>query len=270
MNLKVKNGFFYYNKSTSLLEDVNFELIDSDVLSILGPNGVGKTSLIKCIMGLLKWSSGTTLINGEDIKKMKDREIWNRISYIPQKRYFAFSYTGIEMVLLGVAKNLNLFEVPNKGDMEKAQEIMDKIGIGHLANKDCNKMSGGELQMVLIARSLLGNPRILILDEPESGLDFKNQLIILELLKNLGEQGVIVILNTHYPEHALSISNKSLLLTYDKKYKYGNTGDILNKKNIREAFSVNVEINNIKVGERYYKNILPISIVGENEKYCKE
>ena len=80
MNLKVKNGFFYYKKSTSLLEDVNFELIDSDILSILGPNGVGKTSLIKCIMGLLKWSRGTTLINGEDIKKMKDREIWSKIS----------------------------------------------------------------------------------------------------------------------------------------------------------------------------------------------
>lgn len=263
MKLRVEKGFFKYDKSKYLLNDINFELKNSDVLSVLGPNGVGKTTLIKCIIGLLDWSKGESYLDDKKISNMKSRELWQKVSYIPQKRHFAFSYTGLEMVLLGLATELNVFEQPKDEDRLKAIETMEKIGILHLKDKDCNKMSGGELQMVMIARSLVKKPEVMILDEPESGLDFKNQLIIMDLIEKLAKEGVIIIINTHYPEHALSISNKCLLLNYNGNYKIGNTKDILNPTNIREAFSVNVSIEEIDINGDIFTSIVPISISGD-------
>ncbi|MGF0096449.1 ABC transporter ATP-binding protein [Peptoniphilus sp. SGI.035] len=264
MRLKVENGYFKYNKSEYLLKDINFGLNNSDVLSVLGPNGVGKTTLIKCIIGLLNWSKGESFLEDKKISSMKSRELWKEISYIPQKRHFIFSYSGLEMVLLGLATELSAFEKPREEDRNRAVETMKKIGICHLKDKDCNNMSGGELQMIMIARSLVKKPKVIILDEPESGLDFKNQLVIMDLIKNLArEEGVIVIINTHYPEHALSISNKCILLNYNGEHKIGNTEDILNPSNIRDAFAVNVSIEKIEISGKGYTSIIPTSIAGD-------
>ena len=183
MKLEVSKGFFKFKKTDYILRDINFSLGDGDVLSILGPNGVGKTTLIKCLTGLLPWTRGETFIDGKNISAMKEREVWSKISYIPQKRNFSFSYTGLEMVLFGSTSSLNIFERPSQREIERAREVMKMIGVDHLADKLANEMSGGELQMVLIARSLLKDPKIIILDEPESGLDYKNQIIILDLIK---------------------------------------------------------------------------------------
>lgn len=143
---------------------------------------------------------------------------------------------------------------------------MKMIGIDHLSNKNANEMSGGELQMLLIARSLVKDPKIIILDEPESGLDYKNQLIILNLIKKLSERGVIIVMNTHYPEHALKISNKCLLLNYDKTYKFGSTRDVLNRKNLKKSFSVDVKIEKISFDGKDYESIIPLGIAEENLK----
>lgn len=256
MRLEVEKGFFKFNKDEFILKDINFSLEDSNILSVLGPNGVGKTTLIKCITGLLKWSSGKTLINKKDIKNINTKKLWSEISYIPQKRNFVFAYTGLEMVILGKSSKLNAFETPSKKDRDDALEIMKRIGIEKLSFKSCNEMSGGELQMVLIARALVNNPKIIILDEPESGLDFKNQIIILDLIEKLAREGTIVIINTHYPEHALKISDKCLLLKYGGEYKFGDTREILNKENIKSAFEVNVEIKNININGKNYESII--------------
>ena len=266
MKLEVSKGFFKFKKTDYILEDINFSLVDSDILSILGPNGVGKTTLIKCLTGLLPWTRGETFIDGKNISAMREGELWSNISYIPQKRNFSFSYTGFEMVLFGSRSSMNIFERPSQKDIARAREVMKLIGIEELSDKNANEMSGGELQMVLIARSLVKEPKIIILDEPESGLDYKNQIIILDLIKKLAKSGVIVVMNTHYPEHALKISNKCLLLNYDKSYKFGETIEVLNRENLKKSFSVDVAINNTIVGEKEYKSIVPISIVTKKDK----
>lgn len=266
MKLEVSKGFFKFKKTDYILKDINFSLVDGDVLSILGPNGVGKTTLIKCLTGLLPWTRGETFIDGKNISAMKEREVWSKISYIPQKRNFSFSYTGLEMVLFGSTSSLNIFERPSQKEIERAREVMKMIEIDHLADKVANEMSGGELQMLLIARSLVKDPKIIILDEPESGLDYKNQLIILNLIKKLSERGVIIVMNTHYPEHALKISNKCLLLNYDKTYKFGNTREVLNRKNLKKSFSVDVKIEKISFDGKDYESIIPLGIAEENLK----
>lgn len=266
MKLEVSKGFFKFKKTDYILEDINFSLEDGDVLAILGPNGVGKTTLIKCLTGLLPWTRGETFIDGKNISDMKEREVWSKISYIPQKRNFSFAYTGLEMVLFGSTSSLNIFERPSQRERARALEVMEMIGIEHLQDKVANEMSGGELQMLLIARSLVKEPKIIILDEPESGLDYKNQIIILDLIKKLSASGVIIVMNTHYPDHALKISNKCLLLNYDKTYNFGETRKVLNGENLKKSFSVEVKIEKISVDGKDYESIIPLGIEDENLK----
>ena len=265
MKLEVTKGFFKFKKTDYILEDINFSLADSDILSILGPNGVGKTTLIKCLTGLLPWTRGETFIDDKKIFAMREGELWSNISYIPQKRNFSFSYTGFEMVLFGSRSSMNIFERPSQKDIARAREVMKMIGIEGLSDKNANEMSGGELQMVLIGRSLVKEPKIIILDEPESGLDYKNQIIILDLIKKLSASGVIIVMNTHYPDHALKISNKCLLLNYDKTYKFGETRKVLNGENLKKSFSVEVKIEKISVEGKDYESIIPLGIAEERK-----
>ena len=112
MILEVQNGCFGYPKQKEVLHDINISLEAGHILSILGPNGIGKTTLLKCMIGLLSWNSGHSLLNGQDIQQLKAKEIWNTISYIPQTHGFSFSYTGLEMVMMGRSSHLGLFEQP--------------------------------------------------------------------------------------------------------------------------------------------------------------
>ena len=153
MILEIKNGCFGYPKQDIILADINLSLEEGHILAILGPNGIGKTTLLKCMIGLLPWREGATFLYGQDIKTLKPKELWSNVSYIPQSHGFAFSYTGLEMVMLGRCSHLGIFEQPGRREIEMAEAMMEKTGITHLAKKDCNRMSGGELQMVLIART---------------------------------------------------------------------------------------------------------------------
>lgn len=265
MILEVKNGTFGYPKQEMILKNVNLTLEKGKILSILGPNGIGKTTLLKCIIGLLSWKSGQTLLYGKDIEAMNSKELWNKISYIPQSHGSAFSYTGLEMVLIGRSAHLGIFEQPGLAEMELAQNTMEKVGISHLANKDCNTMSGGELQMVLIARALINEPELIILDEPETGLDYHNQLLVLNIIEKLAhEEGISGIINTHYPSNAIAISDTTLLMNKHREFIYGNTIDILNEKNISDAFDVKVILNELIYDDKKIKSIIPVSLIDRN------
>ena len=199
MILEVQNGCFGYPKQPVILENINLRLEEGHILAILGPNGIGKTTLLKCMIGLLSWHSGKTLLYGKEIHTLKPKEVWSTISYIPQSHGFAFSYTGLEMVLLGRSAHLGMFQQPGKEELEMAEAMMERVGISHLANKDCNRMSGGELQMVLIARALINEPKLIILDEPETGLDFHNQILVLNMVERLEKFAFAVQCHHEYP-----------------------------------------------------------------------
>ena len=138
---------------------------------------------------------------------------------------------------------------------------MDDIGILHLKDKLCTRMSGGELQMVLIARALTVSPMMLVLDEPESNLDFKNQLIILDTIKKLSrERNISAIVNTHYPAHALQLSDKALMLNRDGTSFYGEAGEVINEQNMRVSFGVNVYVDRLKLNDLVYRSVIPLSL----------
>ena len=227
MILKVENGCFGYPKQDEILTDINIQLDEGHILSVLGPNGIGKTTLLKCMIGLMPWSRGRSLLMGNDIRNMSSKEIWNTISYIPQSHGFSFSYTGLEMVMLGRSSHLGMFQQPGKKEIELAEQMMERVGITRLADKDCNRMSGGELQMVLIAKALINEPKLIILDEPETGLDFHNQILVLNMVEKLAhEENISAIMNTHYPTNAMSIADEAFMMNHSGERFYGKTGDI--------------------------------------------
>lgn len=126
MILEVENGCFGYPKQEEILTDINIKLEEGHILSVLGPNGIGKTTLLKCMIGLMPWSRGRSLLTGKDIRTLKSKEIWNMISYIPQTHGFSFSYTGLEMVMLGRSSHLGLFSQPGHREIEMAEAMMER------------------------------------------------------------------------------------------------------------------------------------------------
>ncbi len=251
MLLQVEKGSFYYTLETPVLQNISFSLEKGEVIAIMGPNGIGKTTLLKCLMGILKWKSGRSLIEGKDTG-----EVRKQIGYVPQAHRFSFPYSVRDMVVFGRAKYLSAFASPGKEDYELADRALNDVGILNLKDKSCNQLSGGQLQMVLIARALVGQPHLLILDEPESHLDFCNQLTILKIIKGLAkEKGIACIINTHDPNHALDISDKTMLLN-GKKYLVGKTNQILTEENIREYFGVNSLIVNVHTKDRDIKTVV--------------
>lgn len=261
MILEVENGCFGYPKQEEILTDINIKLEEGHILSVLGPNGIGKTTLLKCMIGLMPWSRGRSLLAGKDIRTLKSKEIWNMISYIPQTHGFSFSYTGLEMVMLGRSSHLGLFSQPGHREIEMAEAMMEKVGITRLADKDCNRMSGGELQMVLIARALINEPKLIILDEPETGLDFHNQILVLNMVEKLAhEENIGAIMNTHYPTNAMSIADEALMMNHKGDRFYGPTGDILNESNISKSFDVNVVVDEIMYQNRTIRSVVPVSL----------
>lgn len=267
MRFEVRDGGFGYPHGESILKNVNFIMNKPEVLSVLGANGVGKTTLLKCMLGLLEWKTGGTYVDGVDIKDIPYHRLWQMIGYVPQAKASVFAYNTEDMVLLGRNAHLGTFGQPKKADREIAMACMEEIGIGYLKGKLCSQISGGELQMVLIARALSANPSILVLDEPESNLDFRNQLIVLETIERLcSEKGISAVINTHYPEHALSISQKALLLGTGGTAVFGPTRQVLSEERLDEAFGVEVKLYPLMHKNRTYTCVLPVGLREEVER----
>ena len=262
--LSVKNGSFAYTKNDQIFSNINFEVRSGELMAILGPNGAGKTTMLRCIMGMLKWSEGESLLDGEVIHGMPTSKLWSKMAYVPQAKSASGAFTAFETVLLGRSSRINVFAAPKIEDIKKAEEALDRLGISHLADKKCSEISGGELQMVLIARALAAEPQVLILDEPESNLDFKNQLIVLDTMSALTRDGMACVFNTHYPEHALRRADKSLILSKGGSYVFGETGKVLTRDNIRSAFGVEAAIGEIETPDSILKNVIPLSLADDS------
>ena len=260
MKLEVKKGGFRYTeKENMILSNLHFSADKGDILAILGPNGAGKTTLLRCTMGLLRWNEGISELDGQDMRKIPYRELWKTVSYVPQARHTTGAYTVEEMVLIGRSSRIGKFGTPGKKDIKKSNEVIDKLNLTKIRKKYCSEISGGELQMVLIARALASDPRILILDEPESNLDFKNQLIVLDTMSELAAEGLTFIFNTHYPAHALRRANKALMLSKNGEYLFGSTGKIVTEESIAKVFGVHAIIGEIETPCNIYQNVFPVA-----------
>ncbi|MBN1222955.1 MAG: ABC transporter ATP-binding protein [Candidatus Aminicenantes bacterium] len=257
--VEVKNAAFSYDSKSYIFENTTFSVNRGQILSILGPNGCGKTTMLKCIDGLFQLNRGGISIEGKNIKAMKRNEIGKKIGYVAQKQDMTFPFTVLEMVVMGRAPHLNVFYSPSEKDIRIAKEIIESLDLSHLEDRPYTNISGGQAQLALIARALCADPDVLLLDEPTSHLDFKNQRIILKVLDRLcREKGITVIMATHFPDHALAISSRALLMNHGKAAIVGDTANVITEGNLRDVFEIDVRILTYKASKNLGKTVVPL------------
>ena len=241
MSIEVKNLNFSYG-NRQVLHDISFTASSGEFLSILGPNGVGKSTLFRCVLGLLSGYTGTVSVDGTDVRSFSVREMAKHIAYIPQSSHPIFNYSVSDIVLMGRTSGLSTFRSPKKQDVELSQWAMEKVGISHLALRCFHRLSGGEQQLVLIARALVQKAPVLMLDEPTANLDFGNQLRVLEQARSLAREGYTVIQTTHHPEQSYLFSDRILTIQNGRVLKEGTPEEVLTEETIRALYGVEVEV----------------------------
>lgn len=251
MDVQVRNGSFHYPGGALVLRNVNFEFDGRGVFAVLGPNGAGKTTLLKCLLGLMPWSTGESLFNGKPLSDWHRTDFWQRAAYVPQAKLSNLASLSIaEYVVLGRSARIGLFSSPGKADWIHAQKALEEVGIPHLSRRLCSEVSGGQLQLAAIARALANDPELLILDEPESNLDFRNQALILEVIDRLTERGPGVILNTHFPAHALSRAKTGLLVPRGEPPVFAPASEIFTEAALSKLFGIDVKIRTLQFGSK--------------------
>jgi iron complex transport system ATP-binding protein len=246
--LEVNNGSFFYEKGKNIFEEVNFELKKGEIFCILGPNGCGKTTLLKCLTGINKLKKGNILIKNKNISSLEVSEIAKNIGYIPQGHNSTFPYTVLDVVLMGRSSHLKTFESPGAKDIKIAENSIKSLNIDYLKDVPYNEISGGEQQLTFIARVLTQKPEILILDEPTSHLDFGNQIRTLNMIKDLSENGLSIIMTSHFPDHAFIAGDRVGIMKNKKFIEVGRPVDVITSENMKNAYGINVKI--LDIGER--------------------
>ncbi len=235
MSLSVSHLTFAYDR-TPVLNDVSFTAEEGRMLAILGPNGTGKTTLFRCILGEQKRYSGRISVDGDDIRTLSAREQAHRIAYIPQTHTMTFRFSVLDMVLMGTTHRISPLSAPKAKELAIARDAMERLGIAALAEQDFSCISGGEQQLVYIARALAQQARILLMDEPTSSLDYGNQLSVLSTVRALSREGYTVLLSTHNPQHALWYSDEILALANGRVAANGAVKDTLTPQLLHELY----------------------------------
>jgi iron complex transport system ATP-binding protein len=242
MRLDIKDAAFSYNGGNNVFEDITFSIREGDVFCILGPNGTGKSTLIRCINGISKLNQGDVLLDGKNIHSLDKTGIAKKIGYIPQTHNPAFPFSVLDVVLMGRAPHIGLLSTPTEKDIRIAEDAIKTLDISHLIDKPYTGISGGERQLVLIARVLAQQPRVLLLDEPTSHLDFGKQMHILSIIDELAESGLSIIMSSHFPDHAFISSNKVAIMNKGTFIDVGSADDVITKDNLKRAYGVDATI----------------------------
>ena len=223
-------------------KEVSFALGQGDILCLLGPNGVGKTTLFKAILGFIKPTSGRILIDQKDMNGWSRSKLAKAVAFVPQVHQPVFPFTVLEMVLMGRTAHTASFGSPGKQDADIAESMLERLNIRDLKDKPYTQISGGQQQMVLIARALAQQAKVLIMDEPTASLDYGNQVMVLEQVKKLAEQGLGVVMTTHFPDHAFLCATKVALMKRGGEFEIGVVDDVVTEEKLGDAYGIRVKI----------------------------
>lgn len=261
--LKVENIHFSYG-SKQVLKGLNLSLEEGEVLCLLGPNGCGKTTLLDCILKLLTPPSGSVTIMGKDHKNLNPQELARITAYVPQKHSSHFPFTVSDFVLMGRTPYTGILGAPGREDRELVLKVLTELGLDTLKDKDYSRLSGGEARMVLIARALVQEAPLLIMDEPGSHLDYRNEILMLETILSLVKNRKrSVLMSTHSPNQVFFLENcglpvRAAVLQEGIIQESGRPMDILTPENLKRVYGVRTALVNYMDGNHSINNIIPI------------
>jgi iron complex transport system ATP-binding protein len=230
--------------------DIALTLEPGEILCLLGPNGAGKTTLFRTLLGLQPALGGAVLIDGVPLAEMPPAEIARRLAYVPQAHVTEFSFTVLDVVLMGRTARLKAFASPGAVDERVAREKLAGLGIEELASHDYTRISGGQRQLALIARALAQEAPILVLDEPTASLDFGNQALVLARIRDLASESFGIVLSTHDPDHALMVATRVAIIADGGLRAIGPPAEVITAKILSAIYRTEVLVEETPSGRR--------------------
>ncbi len=245
--LQVKNLYYWHNVENSLLNGVDLTLKQGELLTILGANGRGKSTLLNCLAGLLAPKSGQILLQNENLASLSSKQIAQKIAYVSQQSPQTYQYKVRDYVVLGRAAHLGMFDKPSESDFELVDQALNKLGIRHFAEKIYMQMSGGEKQLVNLARILVQQPQLILFDEPTSALDYGNVFKTLSLIKELSLQGFTIVMTTHNPDHPMLLhsslpNSRVAILNEHGRLQIGFAPEIITQENLTALYHTDLRL----------------------------
>lgn len=234
-------GFAYPGRAPTF-RDLSLAVSDGEILCVLGPNGVGKSTLLNCLCGQAAPTYGAIRLDGRPMGGWSLAEVARRLAMVPQSHVPVFAFPVRTVVEMGRAPHLGWFAAPRAEDQRIAAAALEELGIGHLADRAFTEISGGERQLVMLARVLAQEPKLVILDEPTAHLDFANQALFLALMRRLAGRGLAVIFTTHAPDHAFTTADQTLLMARGQPPAVGPAREVLTEAALSAAYGAPVRI----------------------------
>lgn len=262
MGLVVENLTFSY-RCFPVLKGVDFSVEAGNLVCMLGKNGAGKSTLFRCILGLLKGYQGKITVDGVDLRTLKEKDMARKIAYIPQNHDQAFAFSVLDMVMMGTTSSLQGFQNPGKEQREAAFDALKtmRMRIEAMAERSYAHLSGGEQQLVLIARAIAQQAGILIMDEPCANLDYGNQARVMEELKRLSREGYLIVQSTHSPDQAFLYADQAAVLSDGVIRAFGKPEEVLTEALLEAMYGIPVRL--FDAGDTGRKLCMPERVKGE-------
>jgi iron complex transport system ATP-binding protein len=229
---------------------ISLQVLPGEVYCLLGPNGCGKTTLFRTLLGLIPPLAGTVRLAGSDLAQRSRRSIARLVAYVPQSHAPVFPYTVREMVLMGRTAHLGLFSQPRRADHERAELALEQLGIGDLAGADYSRISGGQRQLVLLARALAGECAYVVMDEPTASLDYGNQALVLQRIRALAEHGIGVVMSSHDPDHVLAVGDRAALMRDGAILRQGPVPEVVDSATLGRVYGIAVDVVTLPDGRK--------------------
>jgi iron complex transport system ATP-binding protein len=239
--IEVRGATFRYGQKT-VLRALDLDVFRGEVLTVLGPNGCGKSTLLRCIGGALALAEGTVRLDTVDVSSLDAGARARRIGFLFQQHSPAFPFPVLDIVTMGRTPHLGMFDTPSSKDAALAEDGLDKVGMRHLRDRPYTELSGGELQLVLLARTLVQQPDVILLDEPTAHLDLRNQVRTLKTIGALAAQGVTMIMTSHDPNHAFVLPGRVLLMQPGGDILIGHASDIISDATLTATYGIDIAV----------------------------